>query len=405
MRRNIFLIFPKIYNKYSIIKRVNISKQGGYLLQFYKGNMEVDGVAVPFTLSEKEHQSKKLAILLPGNEYTSQAPLIWYTNQLYLDQGFDTLQFHYSLQNLDEEKLPMIVNKMILAFLQERKYENLHFVSMGLGSTVAAHFFTHQVYPESKAVWFSPYTFHPNVLQALLNRSNKGLVFLGEIGDFIQEEGAHLIEEKEHLLVAHVAGGNDVLETPWAEINISTMKSLMQMIKQFIESEEIELIKEKTKIRVYFSLYGDDFPLEEVTEKLGLLPTSTDKKGEEIIPPNGKIIPHARRYYPETRWELDTDYEESKDLEIQMDKLIGKLRSKTFIINELRGKYNLRSHIQVVVELENGETPALTLNKKVISFAHQIQSEFIDIDMYVMPFDDNLRFESDGVNFKGRKLK
>ncbi|MUK90362.1 DUF4279 domain-containing protein [Ornithinibacillus sp. L9] len=373
-------------------------------MRSHKGYMEAQGVTVPFTMSIIIGSTKKLAILLPDREYTSQGPLFWYANQVYFGEGFDTLQFHYPTKDIEEQDLPMIVNEMIVSFLQKQDYDSIHFISMGMGSTIVAYLLTHQLYPNAHAVWFSPYIHDPNVLEALLNRPNRGLIFLGEMGDLIEEEGAQLIDEKDHLIVAHVAGGNDLLEEESPEFNIHNMGSMIQAIQQFIKKEEIELIEEKTKIQVYFRLYGDDFPLDEVTEKLGLEPTKTEKKGEEIIPPNGRVNPHFRRYYPDTCWEFDIGYEESIDLDEQLDKFMRSFRSKTFLINELREKYDLKSFIQVVLQVENGESPALRLNKKIIRFAHQIQTEFIDFDMYVMPYDENLRFESDGVNFKGRNM-
>ncbi|MFS0671590.1 DUF4279 domain-containing protein [Ornithinibacillus sp. 179-J 7C1 HS] len=371
---------------------------------YHKGTMEAQGVTIPYTLSVKNSQPKKIAILLPGKEYTTQGPIMWYTNHLYWDEGFDTFQFHYSGMNINEENLPVIVNEMILSFLQDQEYDTVHFVSLGLGSTIAAYFLTHQLYPNIKAVWFTPYTHHPQVLQALLERPNKGLVVIGEISDVVDDEDIQLLEGNENLTVAHVAGVNDLLEGIYVELNIDAMRSVIQMIREYIKKEQIELNEKKSEIMVYFSLYGDDFPLEEVTEKLGVLPTDTDKKGEEIIPPNGKINPDFRRYYTQTWWELGTDYEASVDLKDKMNEVIQKLRDKVFIINELRKKYDLTSRIQVVIRVENGEMPILTLDKKILSFAHQIQTEYISLDTYVMPFDENLRFESDGITFKGRKL-
>ncbi|MGF7015169.1 hypothetical protein HNR27_002532 [Ornithinibacillus bavariensis] len=38
-----------------------------------------------------------------------------------------------------------------------------------------------------------------------------------------------------------------------------------------------------TKVKVYFSILGDIFPLDYVTEKLGITPSDTHRKGD-IIP-------------------------------------------------------------------------------------------------------------------------
>ncbi|HLU23608.1 MAG TPA: DUF4279 domain-containing protein, partial [Bacillaceae bacterium] len=78
--------------------------------------------------------------------------------------------------------------------------------------------------------------------------------------------------------------------------------------------------------------------------------------------------------------------------------------SKVPVINELRDTYGLKSHLQVVLHVHNGKSPVMTLDKRVIEFAYEIQTEFIDFDIYVFPFDENPRFECKGFDFKGRKL-
>src|SRR5690606_38468318 len=128
-------------------------------------------------------------------------------------------------------------------------------------------------------------------------------------------------------------------------------------------------------------------------EILGLQPTNLDKDGNPIIPPIPTNHPNPESFYQVTDWELSTDDEESMDLEVQMNKIIGKLRSKVPVINELRDTYGLKSHLQVVLHVHNGKSPIMTLDKRVIEFAHQIQTEYIDFDVYVFPFDENLRFE------------
>ncbi|GGA60681.1 DUF4279 domain-containing protein [Ornithinibacillus halotolerans] len=371
-------------------------------MQTTKGTMEALGLSIPFTLNQKNNDNEKLVIVLPDKEYSTQAPVLFYARRVFWEDNFDVLDFRYAFQELDEDILPVAVNEMIISFLQEHHYTTIHFVSMGLGSKVAAYFLKHQVYPGVHAVWFSPHITDEKVLQVLLNRQNKGLIFFGDDGELVLEE-VQVLEEKEHLTVGY-ASGNDYLDSYWVETSLDVLQSIMKTMQQFIKHGKVELIEDKSEIKVYLTLYGDDFPLEEVTEKLGIEPTRTCKKGDEMVPPHGTYKPAIKRYYPDTSWELDSGYIESTDVEVEFDKLVDKLRSKIFIINELREKYNLKSYIQVVPQLYNGDTPILTVNKKLINFAYRIQAEFIDYDMYIYPFDNTVRFERDGFYFKGRKL-
>ncbi|WP_307414334.1 DUF4279 domain-containing protein [Neobacillus ginsengisoli] len=139
---------------------------------------------------------------------------------------------------------------------------------------------------------------------------------------------------------------------------------------------------------VYFSLYGDDFPVDSVTELLGINPTNSYKKGDVIeIKPNPNIVSTKVHYRKETAWELGTDYQESYDVKEQLNEVIKPLKNKAHIINQLKSKFSLECHFEIVIIMENGYTPAFYLNKEQIEFANSIKAEF-DIDLYANPYND-----------------
>src|SRR5690606_1265168 len=109
------------------------------LLQTTKGTMEALGLSIPFTLNQKNNDNEKLVIVLPDKEYSTQAPVLFYARRVYWEENFDVFDFRYAFQELDEDILPIAVNEMIISFLQEHHYTTIHFVSMGLGSKVAAY--------------------------------------------------------------------------------------------------------------------------------------------------------------------------------------------------------------------------------------------------------------------------
>ncbi|MEI2467902.1 DUF4279 domain-containing protein [Niallia taxi] len=132
---------------------------------------------------------------------------------------------------------------------------------------------------------------------------------------------------------------------------------------------------DKTKVKVYFSLFGDAFPLEEITERLEITPTETYKKGDLI--PN-RSIPLYRK---ETSWDLGTGYQVSLDVNNQLQKIINKLKNKASIINEIKDAYSAECKFFIVVKIEEGNTPGLYLDKEIIKFASTIEAEF-DVDLY-----------------------
>jgi len=148
------------------------------------------------------------------------------------------------------------------------------------------------------------------------------------------------------------------------------------------------LFLNKTQVMVYFSLYGDDFPIDNVTELLGINPTDSYKKGDTIErKPNPNIISTKVHYRKETNWELGTDYQESYDVKEQLNQIIRPLKNKAALINQLKTDYNLECHFEIVIIIENGDAPSLHFDMEQIEFANSIKAEF-DIDLYANPYVD-----------------
>ena len=139
---------------------------------------------------------------------------------------------------------------------------------------------------------------------------------------------------------------------------------------------------EKTQVMVYFSMFADEFPLENVTEQLGIEPTESFKSGDIIK----KISPtenHVRAY---TCWKLSTGYQESLVGE-QMDMIIAQIGNKSAIINNLKKQFGLECRFTIVIIMNNGYTPSLYLEQSIIAFASSINADF-DIDLYANPYDE-----------------
>lgn len=143
---------------------------------------------------------------------------------------------------------------------------------------------------------------------------------------------------------------------------------------------------------VYFSLYGDEFPIDYVTETLEIEPTKTYKKGDTIVRPFKRKVTSTNTHYRlETAWELSTGYQESFDVKEQMDQILGPLKNKTALINQLKTDYELECRFSIFIVMENGYTPGLHIDNEQIEFANSIKAEF-DIDLYAHPYDENFDY-------------
>ncbi|MFP3508690.1 DUF4279 domain-containing protein [Peribacillus sp. SIMBA_075] len=133
----------------------------------------------------------------------------------------------------------------------------------------------------------------------------------------------------------------------------------------------------------YFSAFGDEFPLEIVTDVLGIEPTETYKKGDIIeSSTNPNLVSTKIRRRKKTDWTLSTGYQESYDINNQLNPILKSLEGKTEDLKQLKVKYGLEFLFMIVIQIENNEKPAMYLQKNIIDFSSLIQAEIV-FDLYI----------------------
>lgn len=138
---------------------------------------------------------------------------------------------------------------------------------------------------------------------------------------------------------------------------------------------------EQTSFYTYIKLAGnDDFPLDEVTKCLQIEPTGAWRVGDKVRPDR----PHERFY---TCWKYKVGPVQSLDVDDVLNPLYDAFHSKVDIINALKEQYDLSVHIAVVIEIENGCKPALTIAPAFSRFASSVGAE-IEVDLYIYPFSE-----------------
>lgn len=133
----------------------------------------------------------------------------------------------------------------------------------------------------------------------------------------------------------------------------------------------------------YFSASGDIFPVEAITNALRIEPTRTYKKDDVVARhDNPNLVSTKTLYREETAWTLSTGYQESYDINNQLQVILKSLEGKTEQLKHLKKKYGLQFLFMVVIQVENNESPAMYLQKDIIDFASSIQAE-IHFDLYI----------------------
>ncbi|MCT6926187.1 DUF4279 domain-containing protein [Metasolibacillus sp.] len=138
---------------------------------------------------------------------------------------------------------------------------------------------------------------------------------------------------------------------------------------------------EQTSFYTYIKLAGnDDFPLNEVTARLQIEPTEAWRVGDKVRP-NSPL----ERFY--TCWLYKIGPVKSLDVDDVLVPLYERFHSKVDSINALKEQYDLSVRIVVVIEIENGEKPALTIAPTFSQFASSMGAE-IDIDLYAYAYSE-----------------
>ncbi|PXW48367.1 uncharacterized protein DUF4279 [Erwinia sp. AG740] len=130
----------------------------------------------------------------------------------------------------------------------------------------------------------------------------------------------------------------------------------------------------KTTVKAEFSICGDVFDPHEITEILRIEPTEICLKGFT----GGK----RKRPTTETSWSKCTEKEESYDVGEQTEKLLSLLKDKVFILNEIKEKYNVIFIFSLLIEVENGEKPAIYWSVDTNRFLGEIGAES-SIELYI----------------------
>lgn len=134
-----------------------------------------------------------------------------------------------------------------------------------------------------------------------------------------------------------------------------------------------------TNIKAEFLILSDDFLPDDITEKLSIEPSFKWKVGEKI---NSE---KHNRVYKSSGWEISTGYEESLDINEQLNKILYKIHSCHEVLAQLCLVENIECRFCIVVKIENGQTPAMILSRELIKFASEINAE-IEFDLYVNPY-------------------
>jgi hypothetical protein len=142
---------------------------------------------------------------------------------------------------------------------------------------------------------------------------------------------------------------------------------------------------DQTNSKVYLGFAGD-FDVNEITSIIGLKPTHFHNKGDKIksiVKKDG-----SPAYHKFSVWDYGTEYEYTRDIDEQCERIVNQLINKQAEIISIVEKYNCTVTFEIVSVIEKGKTPSLGISQNVMNFCTAIKAD-IDIDIYANPYDES----------------
>ena len=145
-----------------------------------------------------------------------------------------------------------------------------------------------------------------------------------------------------------------------------------------MRKEDVALITFNRDVAyIRFSIVAEEWPIDQFTRQLGVIPTQAYKKGDSFI--RGK----RKQTRFETVWTIEKEfykrYEDHEDSN-QIESLIEPLKSKIELINNYKKAYDLTCIFFIHHIFYDTQTPGIRLEPNILSFANSIGAI---IDVYI----------------------
>ncbi|MDC9597251.1 DUF4279 domain-containing protein [Xenorhabdus anantnagensis] len=131
---------------------------------------------------------------------------------------------------------------------------------------------------------------------------------------------------------------------------------------------------DKSTVRVYFAVSGEDINPTDITHELSLQPIQSWMKGD--------LIPETNRRREYSFWSIGTGDEKSLDINEQFNKVFSYLQGKENTLIEMGCQYELEYQFNVVIKVKDEVTPAMHLDNVLLRKVNALNAD-ISIDLYV----------------------
>ncbi|WP_083387738.1 alpha/beta fold hydrolase [Planococcus antarcticus] len=154
-------------------------------------------LAIAYHYIQNDKKLKTLAIFLPGAGYHTTSPLFHFTEEVYLNRGYDVLRvdYRYVDEKYDEftnEELYRAVKVDTAAvldkFFSNHLYEEVYIVGKSLGTIAMSVELKKQRFEKAKAIWLTPLINQQDMLEAMIQNPHQAFCFIGNQDRYYSKE-------------------------------------------------------------------------------------------------------------------------------------------------------------------------------------------------------------------------
>lgn len=197
------------------------------------------------TFIQQAETSDQLALIYPGLRYSCDKPLLHFSTEILLNQGFDVLQLWADYENPDfqgssqaEQTVQLIEDgkALLQAGLQSDNYSHLVLVGKSLGTLTMAFILSEKPeIPEFKTIWFTPLFYLPPVSKTVLDLSHPAFIAGSKVDHTFDSVTVAQIPEKNNVVLHVYEDADHSLEVPGNPIrSTKILSTLMEALSEFL---------------------------------------------------------------------------------------------------------------------------------------------------------------------------
>lgn len=201
------------------------------------------GLTVPYKFIRNDGNHKTLAIFLPGAGYTTTSPLFHFTEEVYLNRGYDVLRVDY--RYVDEEYDEFTVEELEKAvkvdaaavldmFFSNAAYEEYYIVGKSLGTVAMSAELKKERFEKVNLIWLTPLLNHSEVLEAMIYNHHSALCFVGDQDRYYSDGNFQKLGDNPKLFSKLYTGLNHSLEYGDKPVDsVGILKEIISDIEKF----------------------------------------------------------------------------------------------------------------------------------------------------------------------------